>query len=224
MELEDDAGRDGDVIVALVDDVQDVPVPGDLTLVAVFRLHVLEHKLAQAPVGGRDVFDLVRSARALDLGHLHQGGEAVGMGGGEQGRPALELPDVPESGYDLRSHQAGKRPVEIELSHDILAIFVILSTSILDVTKISLSGHTGRRPLIGVPRYRELCLTLFNLLKLAIPGGRLLPEASCGLGAVRNSFIWHGWYRISLCARIPARVRKGTGAASSVPSYFSPMK
>ena len=66
--------------------------------------------------------------------------------------------------------------------------------------------------------------TLFNLLKLAIPGGCLLPEASCGLGAVRNSFIWHGWYRISLCARIPARVRKGTGAASSVPSYFSPTK
>ena len=61
------------------------------------------------------------------------------------------------------------------------------------MTKISLSGHTGRRPLIGAPRYRELC---FYPPRARLPG---FTSAACdpaafveGLGTHRNIWIVGG--------------------------------
>ena len=46
VELEDDVRRDGDVVVALVNLVQDVPIACDLSLVAIFRICFVGHELA----------------------------------------------------------------------------------------------------------------------------------------------------------------------------------
>ena len=136
MELQDHAGGDRDVIMTLVDEVENVTVASDLALVTVYWLGLFEHEFAQALVGGRDVLDPVRCARALDFGHFHQGGEVVGVSAGEQGCFPLVLADVPKRGDDLGDHEAAERSVVVELGQSILAISVVYSPSIFDLAKI----------------------------------------------------------------------------------------
>ena len=50
MQLQDDPWGDGDSVMALMDYVEDVPVAGDLLLVAVLGFCLIEHELAQALV------------------------------------------------------------------------------------------------------------------------------------------------------------------------------
>ena len=122
MELQNHAGCDRDVVMALVDEVQNVAVAGDFAFIAVSGFGLFEHELAQAPVGGRDVLDSIRCARTLNLGNFHQSGEVVGVSDGEQGGLTLVLADTPKSGDDLGGHKAAECSVVVELGQSILAI------------------------------------------------------------------------------------------------------
>lgn len=99
-------------------------MPGLASIISRFvtvpGLRSVEHELAQSPIRGRNVFDPVRRARALDLGDLDQGGKGIGTRLGERRYLAPELANVAQRRDNFGDHQLRQRAPAIELRHEYL--------------------------------------------------------------------------------------------------------
>ena len=127
MQLQDDAGGHGDAVVPLVNHVQHVAVPCDFALVAVRRLNLALHQLAQAHLGGRDVLDSVRRARALDLRHLAELLQRRRLQRLVELLPATVLAHAAEGRHDFRCHETVEDLSVFKLGH--LGIFATFNLS-----------------------------------------------------------------------------------------------
>lgn len=101
MELEDIVGRDRDILIALVDGAQHIPVAHDLPLVSVSGRCLISAELFEPGRGGTDPLNFVGGLGTLDLGDFDQPIQSIGQLLEVQLLPPLILVDLGHIPQDL---------------------------------------------------------------------------------------------------------------------------
>ena len=105
VELQDHGGFGRDIVKALMDGGQHIPVAGDLLLVPGARGGLVLHQLFQALVRGINALDFIGGLGTLNLGDLHQFGQGIGLGLDKQGLFSFIFMNLSQQGHDIRREQ-----------------------------------------------------------------------------------------------------------------------
>ena len=105
VELQDHGGFGRDIVKALMDGGQCIPVASDLLLVPGAGGSFVLHQLLQALVRGIDSLDFIGCLGTLDLGNLHQFGQSIGLGLDKQGLFSFVFMNLSQQGHDIRREQ-----------------------------------------------------------------------------------------------------------------------
>ena len=105
VELQDHRCFWRDIVKALMNGGQYIPVTGDLLLVPGTGGSFVLHQLFQALVRSINTLDFVGGLGALDLGDFHQFSQGIGFGLDKQGLFSFVFMDLSQQGHDIWGKQ-----------------------------------------------------------------------------------------------------------------------